>query len=205
MDSARQSPKELKKILKELEPNSIRMKLIHSARQFKSNWVDFGEFLTNVATEKLYIPWGYKSFEEYCRIEVKIKKATAIKLTNAFFFISHEGEEFFEGHDNEGMPDLDAVCVLQRAKQDNSITPENYKILKDAAIDRGQTGQTLNRKYRGMVNLDSDNDSEEEVINQSRSLLAKLQHKLAALEDLPEQFPDYLQEIQLYLQSLESN
>ncbi len=205
MDSTRQTPKELKKILKELEPDSIRMKLIRSARQFKSNWVDFGEFLTNVATEKLYIPWGYKSFEEYCRIEVKIKKATAIKLTNAFFFISHEGEKFFEGHDNEGMPDLDAVCVLQRAKQDNSITPENYKILKDAAIDRGQTGQTLNRKYRGMVNLDPDNDSKEEIINQSRNLLAKLQHKLAALEDLPEQFPEYLQEIQLYLQSLESN
>lgn len=205
MDSQRQSPKELKKVLKELEPDSLRMKLIHSARQFKSNWVDFGEFLTNIATEKLYKDWGYNSFEDYCRIEVKIKKATAIKLTNAFFFISQEGDHFFQGHDNEGMPDLDAVCVLQRAKRDNTITPANYQKLKDAAINLGHTGQTLNKKYRGMIGVEPDSENREETIHQSLNLITKLQHKLTALEDLPEEYSGYLQEIHLHLQSLESN
>ena len=60
-----------------------RNNLKEAAKTFKSNWVQFGELLTKTATEKQYSLWGFKTFEEYCSRELRIKKTTAIKLTNA--------------------------------------------------------------------------------------------------------------------------
>jgi len=201
MQKSSPSLREIKEIIKNLEPESYRLKLIKSARNFKSNWVDLGEYLTKVASEKIFLQWGYVKFEDYCRLEIKIKKHTAIKLTAAYFFLNQEGGENFQGHDNEGLPDLDAVSVLQRAKLENNITPENYQKLKIAAFNHGQSGQTLNRKYKEMT----DPDPEREVmeIKQSLSLVTRLQSQLKEIEGVPSQFSDYLGKIQDYLEKKE--
>ena len=194
------SSQELRKIIRNLDPDSLRLKLIQSSKRFKSNWVDLGEFLTKVAAEKLFTEWGYKSFEDYCRIEIRIKKATAIKLTNAFFFISEEGEPFFQGYDSDNIPDLDAVCVLHQAKQDNDISPEDYQELRVAALGLGRTGQTLHKRYKGMIGNEPD---EKEIRDQSYNLVARLKEKLSHLPDLPEEYLTHLEEIQNHLQSTE--
>jgi len=194
------STQEIKEAIKKLDPESYRMQLVQSARLFKSNWVDLGEFLTKVANEKLYEPWGYKSFEDYCRLEIKIKKVTAIKLTNAFFFVSQEGKDFFQGHDNEGLPDLDAVCVLQRAKEENSISPEKYQALKEAALEQGQSGQTLGRKYKQMITPE-EADTAEKQAQQGLGLVNRLRKKLQSMNPTPNEFSNYLSEIEQFLQS----
>ena len=75
----------LNEIIEKLDPNSHRKQLIDAARAFKSNWIMFGEYLTKIASEKRYLEWGYQSFEEYCKLEIRIKKNTARKNSRYFF------------------------------------------------------------------------------------------------------------------------
>ena len=190
----------IKDIIDGLDPESVRMQLIKAARQFKTNWVDLGEFLTKVATDELYSDWGYKTFEEYCRKEIKIKKATAIKLTNAYFFITNEEPELYKGHDNEGLPDIDAVSVLQRAKNDNSCSPEQYGLLKEAALGKGQSGTTLARKYKKLTEEVKDEDPYAKDREQNLNLVQKLKKKIGGRPDIPENFKEYLKEMEAFFQ-----
>lgn len=194
------SGKDLKSMIKDLDPESYRMKLIQSARQFKSNWVSLGEFLTKVATEKLYQEWGYRTFEEYCRVEIKVKKNTAMKLTNAYFFVTQEEPDMFQRDSGPDVPELDAVCVLQRAKEDNTCTPEHYQTLKEAAMEKGQSGATLNRKYKQLVTPEEEINGEEQKISQSLSLIRRLTKKMEELEGVPENLQTNLSELEEYLQ-----
>lgn len=72
----------------EIDPNSFRFQVLTTGQEFKASWVELGEIMTKVASEKMYLKWGFKSFEEYCHKEIGLKKNTAIKLTNAWFFLN---------------------------------------------------------------------------------------------------------------------
>lgn len=186
--------KVISEIIEKLDPNSHRKQLIDAARAFKSNWVTFGEYLTKIASERLYLDWGYQSFEEYCKLEIRIKKNTAIKLTNAYFFVTESEPSISEGFASKGVPELDVVSFLHKAKQDDHCTPEILADLKDAAIEKGQSGPTLARRFRQMTTA-AGNDEEKQNLEQSLSLINRLQQRLKSHSDIPEKFGAYLSEM----------
>ncbi|MBT4286667.1 MAG: hypothetical protein HOD92_04960 [Deltaproteobacteria bacterium] len=200
MPNNQHNPAQLEETIQQLDPDSMRMHLINSARKFKSNWVELGEFLTKAAAEKAYEEWGYKKFEDYCRLEIKIKKATAMKLTNAYFFISQEEPEFFKNQNNSKFPDIDTIGVLQRAKQDEDCSEEMYDELRDAALVRGQAAATVAKKYKDLGNINAGITENDTSLEQSYALVTRLKNKLAPLPDFPEKFKQYLQEMEEYLQ-----
>ncbi|NQU64926.1 MAG: hypothetical protein HQ517_11700, partial [SAR324 cluster bacterium] len=181
-------------IIEKLDPNSHRKRLIDAARAFKSNWVMFGEYLTKIASEKLYLDWGYQSFEDYCKLEIRIKKNTAMKLTNAYFFVTQSEPSISENFESKGVPELDVVSFLHKAKQNENCTPEIFNDLKEAAIEKGQSGPMLARRFRQMT-TSVGNDDKNQYIEQSLALIKRLQEKLKMQADVPEVFHGYLSEM----------
>lgn len=193
----------MEELLNQLDPDSYRMKLVESARAFKSNWVEFGEHLTKVASEKLYTQWGYKDFEEYCRFEIRIKKATAIKLTNAYFFVTKGDPEIFNHSRQHTGLELDTVNVLQKAKNDAQCSPEIYSELRASALEKGQSAPTLARKLKKMVQ--TENEAPEKLFQeQNLQLVNRLKQRIKPLDSVPEKFKAYLDEMAAYFSSSES-
>lgn len=188
-------------LIKNLDPESYRVKVLNFAKKFKSNWIDFGEFLTKVATEKAYEEWGYKKFEEYCRVELKVKKATAMKLTNAFFFISEHEPELYQSSSEANIPDLDTVTVLQKAKSDTSCTPEIYDELKDFALNKGKSATTLAKKFKELT-MTAKESLEDANVELCKTLVQRLIKKTTLIEGFPENHQNMLDELADYFESL---
>lgn len=190
-------------LIKNLDPESYRVQVLNFAKKFKSNWIDFGEFLTKVATEKSYEEWGYKTFEEYCRVELKIKKSTAMKLTNAFFFLSEQEPEIYKGSMGNNVPDLDTVNVLQKAKSDESCTPEIYDQLRDFALNKGKSATTVAKKFKELT-MTANDSLEDANIELCKTLVRRLTKKVGLIEDFPELHQSALDELSDYLESITS-
>jgi len=200
MPDNQQNPAQLEETIQQLDPDSMRMHLINSARKFKSNWVELGEFLTKAAADKAYEEWGYKKFEDYCRLEIQIKKATAMKLTNAYFFISQEEPSFFKDQNSSKFPDIETIGVLQKAKKDEDCSEEMYDELRDAALVKGQAAATVAKKYKELGNTNAGITENDTSLEQSFALVTRLKNKLAPLVDFPEKYKQYLQEMAEFLQ-----
>ncbi len=184
--------------------DSYRNQLVNSARDFKSNWVTFGELLTQVASEKTYIDWGYKHFEDYCKLEIKIKKNTAIKLTNAYFFITSEDPDIFNHSRMQSGLDLETVSILQKAKNDENCPAEVYDELKEAALEKGQSSPTLARKFRALTKVENE-DAIKEFNDQNIKLINRLQQRIGPVDTIPDKFKQYLSEMEAFFDSIEDN
>ena len=154
----------------ELDQNSYRYQIMIAARKFKANWIEMGEMLTQVASKNAYSEWGYKSFEDYCWLELRIKKSTALKLTNAWFFLKDEAPQYLNLENESQIPDLRSVDVLQKAKAEKKWTPEMFAELKDLALEKNRSGTTLQKKFKEM-NLALGIDSEETEYKSSSTFL----------------------------------
>lgn len=182
--------------LQQIEPGSFRHEVLQTSMQFKANWIEYGKLLTKVASDKKFEEWGYRSFEEYCQVEARIKKSTAMKLTNAWFFLSQQEPELV--NENQNLPDLETVNILQKAKETEGWTPEMYGALRESALEKQQSSSTLARKFKEMNDALKDED-EKKPIDKTRNLAVKLKKDLAKLM-APEKFQGYLDEIETFLQ-----
>ena len=55
-----QAEAKIEHLLSQLEPGSERYRILSSAKQFKSSWVDLGQQLQEVRRDRLYAQWGYR-------------------------------------------------------------------------------------------------------------------------------------------------
>lgn len=167
-----------------------REKLVDTSKNFKTNWLNLGELLSKVASEKLYVEWGFRHFEDYCKEELKIKKSTAIKLTNAYFFIRQEDPDL-----KDKDLDLDVIKVLQKAKRDDDVSDEAYSELKDLATDKKRSSQTINKRYKDLTKEEEDTTQAQEFNKNTsmaaRRLLQRIRHNIS----IPEKYKETLNEM----------
>ncbi len=164
---------------------STRDQATRLSTQFKSSWVNIGEFLTKIASEKLYEEWGYKKFEDYCKTELKLKKATAMKLTNAYFFLSTENPELLK----KGL-DLDVVAVLQKAKKSDKCDGETYNELIDLAVLKDRSASTISQKLNSAEVNPGDKMSDFQRKN--GDMASRLLGRIKPIDDIPEEHKENL-------------
>ena len=71
--------------------DAFRDEVLQAARAFKASWTGLARVLTRVRDQALWRSWGFSSFEVYCSKELRIRKATALKLTRSWTFLErHE-------------------------------------------------------------------------------------------------------------------
>lgn len=182
--------------LDNLEEGTLRHDTLHTALQFKANWLTLGEKLHEVFKSEEYKQWGYKNFEQYCSQEIGIRKNTAEKLTKSYYFLQvHRPElisEYKENKINKEIPDVNTVKFLADVETDERIPEEKYSELQQAAFDEGCSNRQLKKRYNDFVselNLDDDEDaasknSEKNIATLIQSL-ERIDRKAEDIETLP--------------------
>lgn len=111
----------------------FRQTVWSAAKRFKATWVELGKLLIQVRDQASFEDWGYESFELYCSKELHIRRATALKLSRSFAFLSkYEPRRFDRDDVSEHAPPLEVVEVLADADERGQISPDEYRNIRDS-------------------------------------------------------------------------
>jgi hypothetical protein len=177
--------KYIEQLMQELTPDSDRYRVLATAKQFKASWAELGERLVNVSQRSLFRDWGYDSFGEYCSREIRIRKATAEKLTMAYKFLEREEPGVLAR--NEGLqplPDYRSVDLLRRAQEEGQFEPEQYQALREAVVEDDRSLPVVRKQFQEVTRA-----KEEQIatsLRQSRVSLSTARRLQTALEPMGE-------------------
>ena len=116
----------IEQLMRELDPETPRYRVLATARQFKSSWVELGEELVKVKNKGEYQSWGYENFDDYCALEIRIRKETARKLTLAYRYLEQEEPELMSPERRlQPLPDYRAVDLLRQAREEHQFSEES--------------------------------------------------------------------------------
>ncbi|MBP5232016.1 MAG: hypothetical protein J6333_01265, partial [Planctomycetes bacterium] len=110
--------------LQDLSPDSTRYQVLMAVRKFRSNWVELGRLLSDVAYGGDYKEWGYDDFEVYCAKELGLKKPTVHKLMVSYNYMKTYAPERLKAPDAErgyDVPDYQTVELLNQARQSDRL------------------------------------------------------------------------------------
>ncbi len=184
-ESSQKTPAEqhIEEIMRELDPASVRYRVLNSARRFKSSWVELGEELHKISRQHLYRDWGYACFEEYCSREVRIRKATARKLTRAYDYLARKEPQLLRDEPRlSALPDYRTVDLLRQAQQEQQVTGEQYQALRDTALEQARSHPTVLKQFRQMTA--ADRDPREQRVLHGKAALSAVKRLLGSLEPL---------------------
>ncbi len=141
--------------MEELDPESLRFRVLEAVRRFKGNWVELGRFISVVEKRGAFRDWGFASFDSYCTRELKLKKPTVVKLLKSFRFLKKEEPDFLStalaGNEKAGLPDYEAVNILRQARSKKAIAGEDYTRLRSAVFEDEVPAREVGRQYRGLL------------------------------------------------------
>jgi hypothetical protein len=137
----------------EVQPGTLRHQVLLVAQKFKSSWVELGALLVKVRDGNLWQEWGYPSFEDYCTKELRIKRQTALKLTNSYGFLARHEQQLLAGQDGsraqapkEEPPAFEVVSVLADAEDRGQLSEKDYQSLRETIWDDERPAPTVARE-----------------------------------------------------------
>lgn len=165
-----------------LEEDSIRYKILESAKNFKSSWISLGQALYSVWKDKLYKDWGYMTFDAYTSKEIGIKKMTAMKLLKSYYFLEKE-EPGYISQDSApaNLPTYEAVNVLRLARNKNAIDGSDYATLKRDVFQNGKDAREVKKDLTVLMKQREELEPEEARRRRKESVIKRL---LSALKTL---------------------
>lgn len=194
----------MKNLMDSLEPESMRFKVLNCATRFKSNWLDLGELLNNVLKTEEFQDWGYDSFEDYCRIELKVKLDTAMKLVSSFGYLKQHKPSLTDSENHKPVPDYKLISKLIEAENNPDIPEPDFKTLRNAVFNQEiSTPSSLTKQIRTLTGID------EEPANEHERTIERLRNSLTSLRKTLHKFDpeakvvDALNEIDLFITRIE--
>jgi len=153
--------------MEDLDETSLRYRVLQSARNFKTSWIELGNYLQAVFQEKHYKRWGYTSFESYCSREIAIKTTTALKLLRSYYFLESEEPAFLNERLSStekvvALPSVDSVDILRRARNRQNLDADDYRSLRDSVLEKGEEPKEVRYKLKNILEAYAGGESEEE-------------------------------------------
>ena len=177
----------IEQIMQQLDPASPRYRVLTVARQFKSSWVELGEQLSLVRNAGEYSSWGYGSFDDYCREEVRIKKETAYKLTGAYNYLAKEEPAVLaRSREMQSIPDYRSIDMLRQAREDQQLNDEQFQLLRDTVIEKERSHPTVAKQFRELT-VQHNTLTEQQILRQTLATARRLEGQLQQLQSLPEE------------------
>lgn len=176
----------IEELMRQLDPDSPRYRVLASARQFKSSWVDLGEKLLKVKRESLFQEWGYADFIDYCRKEVRIKQPTAQKLTMAYRYLEKQEPELLKQEQNpRGLPDYRAVDLLRQAEEEQQLSQDEIAQLRQAVLKEQRSFPTVRERFNqaSRAHLDA-SGQRHQALQTALSAARRLANAIQGAEDL---------------------
>lgn len=165
--------------MEELEPESLRYKVLDTARKFKTSWMELGQYLATVYGDKLFKEWGYLTFEAYCSKEIGIRQATAVKLLKSYSFLEREEPAFLKkqlsGEKKPAeIPSFESVNALRLAKSSERIPERDYNEIREEVLDNGKEEAEVKKKIRYILNSHPRSQAPEEKEKRRDAALRKI-------------------------------
>lgn len=150
------SIRNLEERMEGLEPGSLRHRVLSSAKDFKSSWIELGQVLFIVYKEKKFKDWGYLTFEAYCQKEVGIRQATGLKLLRSYSFLEHEEPVYLKKLSQNDpapsqIPSYESVNSLRLVKTSERIPEKDYEKLREDVLDHAGEETQVKKKVRYLL------------------------------------------------------
>lgn len=190
----------IEQLMQQLPQDSERYRVLASARQFKSSWVELGEWLARVCSQNRFADWGYTTFEDYCSKEIRIRKTTAEKLLLAYRFLERKEPGLLERREGRPLPDYRSVDLLRQAEEEKPFSATEYGELRAAVIEQERSHPTVARQFR---DIDHAYRPEMKTSHHYRNALLaarRLATSLQEISDVPHAFSQALAEMVGFLE-----
>jgi hypothetical protein len=169
--------------MQQLPPESERYKVLATAKQFKSSWVELGEWLARVSNKNHFSEWGYSSFDDYCTKEIRIRKQTAEKLLMAFRFLERKEPGLLERKQGRSLPDYRSVDLLRQADEQEHFSMAEYGELRQSVIEEERSHPIVAKQFRNMTHS---HHPEKKVTHQYRNALMAAKRLSTSLQEIPD-------------------
>ncbi|MFH1458352.1 MAG: hypothetical protein ABIG31_04210 [Candidatus Omnitrophota bacterium] len=142
--------------MQDMDQDSLRYRILESAKNFKASWVELGQALYSVWKDKLYKEWGYVKFETYTAKEIGIRKQTAMKLLKSYYFLEKEEpvyltKNYSETTDAALLPSYEAIDALRLAKNNRELGTQEYRHLRNEIFEKGKDARELKRDLTSLI------------------------------------------------------
>jgi hypothetical protein len=185
----------IEQLMQKLPPESERYQVLATAKQFKSSWVELGEWLAKVSNKKQFSEWGFSSFEDYCTKEIRIRRQTAEKLLLAFRFLERKEPGLLERKEGRPLPDYRSVDLLRQADEQDHFSMAEYGELRQAVIEEERNHQVVAKQFR---DISHSHQPDIRTIHQHRNALMAAKRLLTSLQeisDVPEELSKSVEEL----------
>ena len=179
------SLKNLEEKMQEVEPGSLRYKILENAKYFKSSWIELGQALYSVWKDKIYKEWGYNAFDIYTAKEVGVRKETAMKLLRSYYFLEKEEPQYLKSDyiassDAATVPTFESVDVLRTAKN-KKLDTHDYENLKKEIFEKGKDFREVKKDLTSMIRQRQELEPEEA---QEKKRLAMVRRLVGSLKSI---------------------
>ena len=172
----------IEQLMQQLPPDSERYRVLASARNFKSSWVELGEWLARVSNSGQFTNWGYATFEDYCTREVRIRRKTAEKLLLAYRFLEKKEPGLLERRSEHPLPDYRSVDLLRQADEEKPFSMAEYGELRQAIIEQECSHPMVAKQFR---DLEHGHQPEKKTSHQYRNALMAAKRLSTSLQEIP--------------------
>lgn len=132
-----------------------RAELIARVRRFKSSWVELAEALTNLQRSQRYTAWGYASFEEYYRKELRLRSATVNKLVGTYAFVRKSAPDVLKRDGvTQEIPSLQSLDFLRRAEmalEERQAPLQDVEVVRQAILEDGWPASKAARQFKDVL------------------------------------------------------
>lgn len=194
--------KNIEQKMEEMTPDSLRYKVLESAKDFKTSWIELGQILYTVWKDKLYKDWGYGEFDAFTSKEIGIQRQTALKLLRSYSFLESSEprylkKDYVEGAAATQVPTYEAVDVLRRASNNKDIGERDYSKIKKYVLEDGKGARDVQKDLTKIIR-DNEHLEPEEMHQKKRttrlrrflSLLRSIKVEIQSSNDLPAKISD---------------
>jgi len=196
-----------------VDEDSLRYKILSSAKSFKTSWIDLGQSLYSVWKDKLFKDWGFLTFDAYTSKEIGIRKNTALKLLKTYYFLEKEepsllNKGYVETKDASEVPSYEAVDVLRLAKNKRMLDEDDYKRFRKDVFEKGKDAREVKKDLTALMRqreeLEPDEarkKKRETTINRLLTTLRSLKTEIEVTKVLPS---DILKQTKMLIDRIEA-
>jgi hypothetical protein len=163
-----------------------RAEIIHRARRFKASWIELAEALTDVRKNGQWKGWGFGSFEEYARNELRLKPETVDKLTGSYQFLQKRAPEVLRRDGlSSPIPSYQAVDFLRRAESQRDAPDDTVSEIRRRVLDEAAPLPTVARQFRDAVFPVDDAERAKRDAQGIKNVAGRLKELLAGTRAVP--------------------
>ena len=134
------------------DDDPARATVIACARRFKSSWIELAEALIDVRRDNSWKGWGYSSFDDYTRLELRPKRETVDKLTGSYAFLQRRAPAVLDRNGlDEPIPTYQSVDFLRRAEEQPDAPAELVEGIRQKVLEDATPLPSLSKQFGAQV------------------------------------------------------